>query len=165
MKVAVLGYGTVGVGVYEMLQAAGLSADDAAKMMAQLTASGGSGGTKKPTTYYTDIAGNYYVMDKNGKYVQVDPKNIDYNNGVEDTSKMNNIMAQNIMGLYSNASGSQQAQKAADQAAAQAAATAAASKAQTKTTEAAQRAQQAQNTKTKQQLEKTAEELRRLLGM
>ena len=141
----------------EMLEAAGLSAEDAQKMMAQLV-TGGGGGSKQKTTYYVDVAGNYYVLDNNGRYVQVDPKDIDYKNGVEDTSKRNQIMSQNIMDMWKTGSQTQQTQQAQKDAAA-------AARAQTKATEDAQRAQQAQNTKTAQQMYKAAEEIRKMLGM
>jgi len=61
-----------------LLKAAGLSEEDAQKLMAQLVpAGGGSGGRGKGNSYYVDIAGNYYTVDKNGNYVKVDDKDID----------------------------------------------------------------------------------------
>jgi len=81
----------------EMLQAAGLSEEDAEKLRAKLevTASGGGTGGKKGTTYYTDIAGNYYVKDKSGQYVKVDDKDIDWRNDREygDVQNISNTTA------------------------------------------------------------------------
>ena len=64
----------------ELLKAAGLSQEDAEKLMAQLVPAGGGGsGGGKGKTYYVDIAGNYYTIDKNGNYVPVDESTIDWN--------------------------------------------------------------------------------------
>ena len=78
----------------EMLAAAGLSAEDAEKLKAQLVAVGGGGGSGKAPTYYVDIAGNYYTQNKDGSYTQVDPKDVNPN-GKEDLSKMTQLTAGN----------------------------------------------------------------------
>lgn len=138
----------------ELLQAAGLSAEDAQKLMAQLTTTGGGGpGSTKPT-YYVDLVGNYYVDDGKGNYVPVDKNNVDPN-GMEDLSKRELITRQNIVGgTWGDKSNAQQAQKTTDKAAAEAAA---AAKAETKTTEAGRRTQAAQtaqgNTQTQRQMD------------
>ena len=72
----------------EMLENAGLSAEDAQLMMAKAS---GSGGAAK--MYYVDASGNYYTM-QNGKYTQVDPSKVPSNAKV-DTSKAGDIMIQN----------------------------------------------------------------------
>lgn len=63
----------------ELLKAAGLSEEDAQKLMAQLVPAGGGSGGGKGKTYYVDIAGKYYTVDKNGNYVPVDESTIDWN--------------------------------------------------------------------------------------
>ena len=69
----------------DLLMAAGLSAEDAQKMMAQLT-TGGSGGRSgsKPKTYIVDQNGNYFTVDENGKYTYVNPKNVKKTDYVDD---------------------------------------------------------------------------------
>ena len=98
----------------EILAAAGLSAEDAQKLMAQMeTTGGGGGGTgsgKKPT-YYVDIAGNYYTTDKNGNYVPVSKKDVDPN-GLEDRSKILDITSKNLANTWTDASQAQADQKA-----------------------------------------------------
>ena len=95
----------------EMLAAAGLSAEDAEKLKAQLATVGGGGGSGKAPTYYVDIAGNYYTQNKDGSYTQVDPKNVNPN-GKEDLSKMTQLTATNaVTNAWSQAAGKQQAQK------------------------------------------------------
>ena len=93
----------------ELLQAAGLSAEDAAKMMAQLEAAGGSGGNGGGGgKYYVDMLGNYYELNSAGKYVKVDPNKVNRSYQV-DTSKMDAILGQDIMNAWSNASKQQAA--------------------------------------------------------
>ena len=100
----------------EMLAAAGLSAEDAQKLMAQLvTTAGGGGGNGKAPTYYVDIAGNYYTMNKDGSYTQVDPKDVNPN-GREDTSKINDITGQNLRNTWTAASNAQADAKAQEEA-------------------------------------------------
>ena len=57
----------------ELLEAAGLSAEDARKMMAQ-PATGGSGGGRN--TYYLDDNGNPYRQNKDGSFEAVDPSEL-----------------------------------------------------------------------------------------
>lgn len=100
----------------EMLAAAGISAEDAQLLMAQI-AQGGGGGTKQnQPVYYVDIAGNYYQDDGKGGYVPVRPQDVDPN-GLEDRSKINQITGQNIQNVWNAASNAQQAQTAQQNAA------------------------------------------------
>jgi len=69
----------------ELLQAAGLSAEDAEKMKARLS-SGGGGGGKKTGTYYVDNNGNFYELN-NSVYVPVDKNNLNMNYRVDDSRK------------------------------------------------------------------------------
>ena len=50
----------------ELLKAAGLSAEDAEKLMAQITASGGGTGSGKNKTVYVDKNGLFYTYDSKG---------------------------------------------------------------------------------------------------
>lgn len=70
----------------ELLMAAGLSEEDAQKMMAQIQA-GGSGGNGNRKTYVVDEHGNYFTMDEKGNYTYVDPKKVEKTAYVDD-SKM-----------------------------------------------------------------------------
>ena len=76
----------------DMLEAAGLSAEDAKKMMAQVS-TGGSGGSGGPQAYYLDSAGNIY-KNVNGKYQYVDPTQIKKGDTF-DQSQAKNIDLQN----------------------------------------------------------------------
>ena len=94
----------------ELLQAAGLSAADAKKLMAQIqpvssgsgSGNGGKKGSGEGNTYYSDTYGNYWTFDKSGNPVQVDKStikktdqidpslaNLSYNlgNKIQDTAK------------------------------------------------------------------------------
>ena len=74
----------------DMLEAAGVSAEDANLLMARPTGSGsGNGGN----IYYVDASGNYYTLS-NGKYSQVDADKVPRNAKV-DTSRAGDIMIQN----------------------------------------------------------------------
>ena len=75
-----------------LLEAAGLSAEDAKKMMAQKTTGGSSGGGRK--TYYVDSYGNVY-SDENGYYAPADTSKIK-NTDMIDTSKAKDIDSQNV---------------------------------------------------------------------
>jgi len=70
----------------ELLAAAGMSAEDAQKLITPVATGGGTGGYK-PKTYYVDGNGNYYSVDENGKYTLVDRKNIDDRDYVDDTKR------------------------------------------------------------------------------
>ena len=77
----------------DMLEAAGLSAEDARKMMAQqVTGGSGSGGKK---TYYVDNGGNLYTME-NGMYKYADPKTVK-DTDLIDTSHAGKIATQNAI--------------------------------------------------------------------
>lgn len=100
----------------EILAAAGLSAEDAQKLMAQVTTTGGGGtGSGKKPTYYVDIAGNYYTTDKNGNYIPVSAGDVDPN-GREDTSKMLDITTKNLANTWTAASQAQADKKAQEKA-------------------------------------------------
>lgn len=58
-----------------LLLQAGLSAEDAQKMMAQLSSGGGGGGSSKKT-YYVDKTGRYFTIDKSGNVKLVDKKDV-----------------------------------------------------------------------------------------
>ena len=85
----------------ELLQAAGLSADDAALMKARISGGGGGSGT----TYYADADGNYYKLE-NGRYVAVDAPKVPKNARVDDRSMAIAVQgAGDILGgLYNGAS-------------------------------------------------------------
>ena len=76
----------------DMLNAAGLTAEDAEKLKAKAQTGGGTGGGK---TYYLDTNGNPYTIS-NGKYVYVDPSTIN-TNARFDKSKAYDINTQNAM--------------------------------------------------------------------
>ena len=57
----------------ELLEAAGLSAEDAQKLMAQPATGGSSGGRN---TYYLDDNGNPYRQNKDGSFEAVDPSEL-----------------------------------------------------------------------------------------
>ena len=99
----------------ELLASAGLSSADAEKLIAQIATGGGSGsGGSKKTTYYPDITGeNYYVKDANGNYQLVNKNDIDYKNGVEDTSQAQYLTAKGaVQNAWSQAAAKQQQTKA-----------------------------------------------------
>ena len=100
----------------DMLAAAGISEEDAQKLMAQLAPTGGGGGGKKAPTYYVDIAGNYYTTDSKGNYIPVKPGDVDPN-GREDTSKMMDITGRNLANTWTTASQAQADIRAAENAA------------------------------------------------
>ena len=66
------------------LEAAGLSEEDAQKMMTKLTSGGGP--SKGTGTYYVDNSGNYYE-NKNGVFVKVDKNNLNQNYRVDESKK------------------------------------------------------------------------------
>ena len=68
----------------ELLEAAGLSAADAQKLMAQAT--GGSGGTGKPKEYFYDDNGNFFTFE-NGAYKSVN------RNQIKDTDRVSAVDA------------------------------------------------------------------------
>lgn len=100
----------------EMLAAAGLSAEDAEKLKAQIATGGGGPGKQERPVYYVDIAGNYYQDDGKGGYVPVRPQDVDPN-GLEDRSKINQITGQNLKNTWTAASNAQAAQTAQQNAA------------------------------------------------
>lgn len=81
----------------EMLRQAGLSAEDAQKMMAIIETSvgGGGGSTGK---YYVDGAGNYYTIDNNGTATPVDRSKVNRNWEVDDSYQTE----MGIVGLVNN---------------------------------------------------------------
>lgn len=76
----------------DLLEAAGLSAEDAKKMMAQKATGGSGSGGKK--TYYVDSYGNLY-SEQNGLYTPADTSKIK-NTDLIDTRKAKNIDSQNL---------------------------------------------------------------------
>ena len=99
----------------EILAAAGLSAEDAEKLRAQMATVGGGGGSGKQPVYYVDIAGNYYQDDGKGGYTQVRPQDVDPN-GLEDRSKINEITGGNLAKTWTAASQAQADKKAQEEA-------------------------------------------------
>ena len=77
----------------ELLEAAGLSAEDAQKLMAQPATGGSGSGGKK--TYYVDNGGNLYTME-NGMYKYADPKTVK-DTDLIDTSHAGKIATQNAI--------------------------------------------------------------------
>lgn len=100
----------------EMLAAAGISAEDAQLLMAQIATGGGGGGKQKQPVYYVDIAGNYYQDDGKGGYTPVRPQDVDPN-GLEDRSKINQITGQNLANTWTAASRAQEDKKMREDAA------------------------------------------------
>lgn len=102
----------------ELLKAAGLSEEDAMKMMAQLKSGGGSGPSRKE--YYTDNKGNFFEFKdtKDGvKAVKVDQETVFKNKNavVNDTllPKMNNDTTQLMMNGIAAGAGVSTASKTA----------------------------------------------------
>lgn len=91
-----------------LLAAAGLSREDAQKMMAQLTTGGGgSGGKKSGGTYYTDPYGNAYEQteNKNGtvNYTAVKWEDVPDNATIDDTYGKNPQLFDTIRGGLTSA--------------------------------------------------------------
>ena len=91
-----------------LLAAAGLSREDAQKMMAQLTTGGGgSGGKKSGGTYYTDPYGNVYEQteNKNGtvNYTAVKWEDVPDNATIDDTYGKNQQLFDTIRGGLTSA--------------------------------------------------------------
>ena len=102
----------------ELLKAAGLSEEDARKLMAQLTSGGGGGGgTKNTKTVYYDGA-NYYTISESGKRTNIKEEEVAKNNYYIDDSPKRTIeqgvnMTQNaIDSVVNTIRGSQEVQNA-----------------------------------------------------
>ena len=86
-----------------MLQVAGLSAEDAQKMIAKIAASGGGSG--KVGTYYVDNNGNYYTVDSKGQAQRVENNNLNRNWLVDDSKKTEMgiaTMVNDLMNIVNN---------------------------------------------------------------
>lgn len=73
----------------DMLNAAGLTAEDAEKLKAQVAT--GGGGTGGRNIVYPDGNGNFYTMDSKGNFTRIDPTKTDMSKYYVDDSKKNNI--------------------------------------------------------------------------
>ena len=78
----------------EMLMAAGLSAEDAQKILAAFQPAGGGGGPRKKDNDFYKLGDKFYYVDEYGRYQEVDPKNIPKDTIVDETTMPSTIFSQ-----------------------------------------------------------------------